>query len=236
MQNSYFSLRTAALVTGLALLGSVIAAPFAEMYALPKLVLPYQAAKTAANIRAHEGLFTAAIFAYFVTFVLDLVLSWSLYHLLRPVSKALAQLTAGFRLAYTLVALVALNQLVTALRLTTTPEYETLFFRSQVEGLAMVALRAFKNHWYFGLLLFGTHLVLLGYLVYRSGYIPRLLGVALAITGLGYLLSSLRPYLAPDLNIDFAMYTFYGELMFMVWLLVRGGRIPEPNPEPTPPG
>lgn len=98
MSNGYFSLRTAALVSGWALLGSAVAAPFAEMYVLPKLVLPYQAAETAANIRAHEGLFTAAIFAYFVTFVLDVVLAWSLYRLLKPVNHALAQLTAAFRL------------------------------------------------------------------------------------------------------------------------------------------
>jgi len=225
MSDHSFPLRTAALVSGLALLGSVIAAPFAEIYVLPKLVVPYQAAETARNIVAHEGLFTAGIFAYFFTFVLDLVLSWSLYHLLRPVSKPLAQLTAGFRLVYTIVALVALNQLVTALRLLTTPEYLNLFRADQVQGLAMVALRAFKNHWYFGLILFGIHLVLLGYMVLKSDYIPRLLGFALMLTGTGYLLTSLRPYVAPDVKIDFAMYTFFGELLFMGWLLVRGGRI-----------
>jgi hypothetical protein len=217
-----------ALVSGLALLGSVIAAPFAEMYALPKLVIPYQAAETARNIIAHQGLFTAAIFAYFITFVLDLVLSWSLYHLLKPVNKSLSQLTAGFRLVYTILALVALNNLLTALRLLTTPEYLNLFTQDQVQALAMVALRAFKNHWYFGLLTFGIHLIMLGYLVFKSTYIPRILGVALAITGLGYLLTSLRPYVAPDLNVDFAMFTFYGELLFMIWLLVRGQRIQEP--------
>ncbi|QHJ08068.1 DUF4386 domain-containing protein [Hymenobacter busanensis] len=232
MSNGSLPLRTAALVTWLALLGSVIAAPFAEMYVLPKLVVPYQAAETARNIAAHEGLFTAGIFAYFVTFILDLVLTWSLYHLLKPVNKPLAQLTAGFRLVYTLIALVALNNLVTALRLDTTPEYGTLLGSpEQAQALAMVYLRAFKNHWYFGLLVFGTHLLMLGYLVFRSGYIPRVLGVALAITGLGYLLTSLRPYVAPNLNVDFAMFTFFGELLFMGWLLVRGHRIAE-SPQP----
>ena len=235
MSNGCFSLRTAARVSGWALLGSAVAAPFAEMYVLPKLVLPYRAAETTANIRAHEGLFTAAIFAYFVTFVLDVVLAWSLYRLLKPVNHALAQLTAAFRLVYAVVALVALNQLVTALRLTTTPEYGNLFPATQLAGLAMVALQAFRSHWSFGLLLFGVHLVLLGGLVYQAGYSPRLLGVALAITGLGYLLTSLRPCVVPTLQVDFALYTFYGELFFMVWLLLRGPRIAEPGPVPAPP-
>ncbi|SHJ34769.1 protein of unknown function [Hymenobacter daecheongensis DSM 21074] len=234
MSNSSTSLRSAALITGFCLLGSVIAAPFAEMYALPKLVVPYKAAETAQNILAHQGLFTAAIFAYFLTFVLDLVLSWSLYILLKPVSKSLAQLTAGFRLVYTVLALVALNNMVTALRLFTTPEYTTLFSPAQVQALAMVYLRAFKNHWYFDLSLFGIHLVLAGYMVFKSGYIPRLLGVALVVTGLGYLLTSLRPYVAPDLNVDFAAFTFYGELLFMGWLLIRGGRIPQQSTLPEP--
>jgi hypothetical protein len=227
MSNISFSLRKAALITGLALLGSVIAAPFAEMYVLPKLVVPYKATETAQNILAHKGLFTAGIFAYFFTFILDLVLSWSLYLLCKPVSKALAQLTAGFRLVYTILALVALNNLVTGFRLITAPEYLTLFAKDQLYALSMVYLRAFKNHWYLGLILFGIHLLLLGYLVVKSTYIPRILGFALMITGAGYILTSLRPYLAPDLNIDFAMYTFYGEILFMIWLLVRWRRLPE---------
>ncbi|MBF9141889.1 DUF4386 domain-containing protein [Hymenobacter properus] len=228
MSNTTKRLRWAALVTGLALLGSVVAAPFAEMYVMPKLVVPYQAAETARNILAHKTLFTAGVFAYFLTFLFDVVLAWSLYHLMKPVNKPLAQLTAGFRLVYAVVALVALNNLVTALRLVTTPEYATLLSPEQAQDLAMVYLRAFKNHWYFGLLHFGIHLVLLGYLVFKSTYIPRLLGVAVAITGIGYLLTSLRPYLAPDLNFDFAMVTFYGELLFMGWLLIRGQRIQAP--------
>jgi hypothetical protein len=225
------SLRTAALITGLALLGSVIAAPFAEMYALPKLVVPYKAAETAKNISEHSGLFTAAIFAYFITFFLDVVLSWSLYILLKPVNTSLSLLTAWLRLVYTIIALVALNNLVTALRLLTTPEYLTLFQPDQLQAYAMVYLRAFKNHWYFGLLFFGIHLVFLGYLVYKSGYIPKILGVVLAITGLGYLLTTVRPYLFPEINVDFAQFTFYGELLFMLWLLIRGSRIKEPAPE-----
>ncbi|MCC3157992.1 DUF4386 domain-containing protein [Hymenobacter sp. 15J16-1T3B] len=229
----YLPLRTAALIAGLALLGSVVAAPFAEMYVFPKLIIPYKAAETARNILAHQGLFTAGLLAYFLTFLLDIVIAWALYHLLRSVHPPLAQFTAWLKLAYSLLALVALNQLVTALRLLTTPDYLALFPQAQVQALAMVHLRAFKNHWYFGLIVFALHLVLLGYLVFRSGYIPRVFGVLLVITGLGYLLTAVRPYLFPELNVDFAMYTFYGEPLFMLWLLIRGNKFRE-EVQPAP--
>jgi len=51
----------------------------------------------------------------------------------------------------------------------------------------------------------------------------------LIIAGLGYLLTSLKPFLFPDINLDFAAYTFYGELIFMLWLLIKGPRIKELN-------
>jgi Domain of unknown function (DUF4386) len=222
------SLPTAALLTGFALLGSVIAAPFAELYVFPKLVVPYKAAETAKNIIAHQALFLSAIFAYLITFFCDIVIAWGLYVLLKPVNEHLSLLTAWFKLVYTVIALVALNNLVTAYRLLTTPDYLTLFEPNQLYAQAMIYLRAFRNHWYFGIIFFSIHLGLLGYLVFRSGYIPKILGIVLIITGLGYLLTTLRPYLFPNINVDVARFTFYGELIFMLWLLFKGSKIREP--------
>ena len=80
-----------------------------------------------------------------------------------------------------------------------------------------------------GLVLLGIHLGLLGYLVYRSNYIPRILGILLAIAGLGWLIYELNPYLYPDADLGFIMITFFGEPIFMLWLLVRGWKIQEPT-------
>jgi hypothetical protein len=222
------SIRTAALVAGIALICSVIAAPLAEMYVFPKLVIPYRAAETANNILQHRSLFIAGIFAYFITFIIDVVLAWALYILLKPVDKHLSLLTALFRLVYSVIALVAVNNLVSAFQLLDSPGYATVFETPQLYAQAMLFLRAFKNHWYFGIPLFAVHLLLLGYLAFKSSYIPRFIGVLLIITGLGYLLTSLRPYLFPHINVDFAKYTFYGELVFMFWLLIKGTRLKAP--------
>lgn len=226
-QNQKISLSSAALIAGIGLLVMALAAPFAELYVLPKLIVPYMTAETAANIQAHESLFTGAIYAYFITFICDLVVAWALYILLKPVNEHLSLLTAIFRWVYTVIAIVALMNLITALQLITTPKYLTFIEKDQLYAQAMISIRAFKNHWYFGLSLFAVHLFLLGYMVIKSTYIPKIFGILLIVTGAGYLLNSIRPYFFPSVSIDFAMYTFFGELLFMLWLLIKGGRLQE---------
>jgi len=73
------------------------------------------------------------------------------------------------------------------------------------------------------------HLALLGYLVYRSGYIPKIIGILLAINGLGWLIDILNPYLYPNAHLGFIHITFFGDLFLMLWLLVRGWKIQEPT-------
>lgn len=224
-QNHQISLSSAALIAGIGLLIMAIAAPFAELYVMPKLVVPYMTLETAANIQAHESLFTAAIYAYFLTFICDLVVAWALYILFKPINEHLSLLTAIFRWVYTVIAIMALMNLITALGLLTTPKYLTIFEKDQLYAQAMISIRAFKNHWYFGIILFAMHLFLLGYMAIKSGYIPKIIGILLIISGAGYLLSSLRPYFFPSISIDFAMYTFFGELVFMLWLLIKGRKL-----------
>ncbi|HLN75057.1 MAG TPA: DUF4386 domain-containing protein [Prolixibacteraceae bacterium] len=221
------SLSSAALIAGIGLLVMAVAAPFAELYVLPKLIVPYMTAETAANIQAHETLFTAAIYAYFITFICDLVVAWALYILLKPVNEYLSLLTALFRWVYTLIAIMALMNLITALQLITTPKYLTIIEKDQLYAQAMISIRAFKNHWYFGISLFAIHLFLLGYMVIKSTYIPKILGILLILSGTGYLLNSVKPYFFPSISVDFAMYTFFGELIFMLWLLIKGPRLQE---------
>lgn len=220
-------LRTAALIAGVSLLIMVLAAPFAELYAYPKLVISGNAARTVQNILENQALFTAVIFGYLITFICDVLAAWALYILLKPVNENISLLTAWFRLVYTVIALVALLDLVTVLRLLNTSNISTLFQPDQLQAQVMLSLQVFRSHWYFGLLFFGIHLILLGYLVLRSKYIPALFGVLLVIAGLGYMLTTLKPYLFPTINLDFAEYTFYGELLFMLWLLIKGSRLQE---------
>ena len=221
------SLKSAALIAGLSLLIMVIFAPYAEMYVFPKLIVRFKPTETAKNILENKSLFVSGIFAYLITLIGDLVLAWALYILLKPVSKNMSLLTALFRLVYTVIALAALNNAISAFRMLTTPEYLNFMTQDQININATIYLSVFKNHWYFGMIFFAVHLLLTGFLVIKSVYIPRILGILLIITGIGYLLTSLRPYLFPAINIDFAMFTFFGEIVFMLWLLIRGHKITE---------
>ena len=81
---------------------------------------------------------------------------------------------------------------------------------------------------------FGVHLVLLGSLIARCSYIPRVLGYLLIVNGVGYVVGTLGPYLFPAVSFGFVAPTYFGELLFMVWLLVRGWRIPQET-ETLPP-
>ncbi len=204
-----------------------VAAPFAELFIYPKLVVAANPAQTAKNIIANQPLFIAAIFAYLITFIGDLIVTWAFYVLLKPVHEYLALLAAWFRLIFTVIALGSLLNLLTVFRLLTTTDYSAVFEPNQLYAQATLCLNTFKSGFHFGILFFAIHLVLVGCLVIKANYIPNWLGILLIITGLGYLLTSLRPYLFPHTNLDFVQYTYYGELIFMGWLLIKGSRLGE---------
>lgn len=223
--NQDLPLRQVALIAGLGYL--IMPVPFAEFYAFPKLVIPGNIEQTTQNIAAHSGLFVAAIFCYFITFISDVVIAWALYYLLAPVHKALSLLASWFQLMYAAIAFFGLLNLVTVFRLLNTPDYLTLFGPGPLRAQVQLLLNSFQYDWSIGLVLFGIHLVLLGYLIYRSGYIPKIIGILLIINGFGWMIDRLRPYLYPNANLGFLAITFLGELVFMVWLLVRGRKIKE---------
>lgn len=66
---------------------------------------------------------------------------------------------------------------------------------------------------------------LLGWLAYRSSYVPKVFGVLLLLAGAGYLTHTMGTFFAPEVNLDFLFFTFFGELIFMVWLLVKGRKV-----------
>ena len=90
---------------------------------------------------------------------------------------------------------------------------------------AMLGFTAFNDIWYVSQFLFGLHLLLIGYLAYRSGYVPRLLGALIAISGLGYAADSLGAVLSQGSWTDISAFTFIGEFLLALWLLIRARSI-----------
>ena len=220
------TLRQAALIAGFGYLLSPVTT--AEFSIMPKLVIPGKIEQTVQNIGAHHGLFAVAIFCYLITFLEDIVIAWALFYLLVPVNRSLSLLTAWFRLVYTAVVLFALLNLVTVYRLVDTPDYLPAFGSQQFHAQVRLLLNSFRYDWSMSLVIFGIHLVLLGYLIYRSGYIPRVIGILLIVDGLGWEVDSLQAYFYPNAHLSYLFITFFGELVFMLWLLIRGWKIKQP--------
>jgi hypothetical protein len=220
------TLRQAALTAGFAYLLSPVG--YAEG-TLRKLVIANNIEQTVQNIAVHHRLFAVAVLCYLFEFSKDIVAAWALYYLLAPVNRAISMLTAWFRLMYTAMALYAVMNLATVFHMVTTPDYMTLFGSGPLHAQVRLLLSTFRYDWSLSLIVFGVHLVLLGYLIFRSGYIPWIIGIVLVIDGLGWLTDSLQAYFYPNANLKYLFVTFLGELVFMLWLLIRGWKIREPE-------
>jgi hypothetical protein len=224
-RNAGLTLRQAALVAGLAYIMPV---SYVEFSIWPKLVVPGNIEQTVLNISSHPRLFAIAILLYLITFIEDIVIAWALYVLLVPVNRSLSLLTAWFRLVYAVMALFALLNLVAVHRLLTTSDYLTLFGPGPLHAQVQFLLRSFRYDSSMALVIFGIHLVLLGYMIYRSQYIPRVIGVLLVYDGLGWVIVSFQPYFYPSAPLRFFFITSFVELVLPLWLLIRGSKIEEP--------
>jgi uncharacterized protein DUF4386 len=199
---------------------------FGEAFVRDKLIVSGDATATAKNIMASESLWRFHIAAELFLLICAVVLLLILFVLVRPVSRELALLAAFFNLvsialeaAYALHLLAALFPLQNAAYLKTFAP----------EQLYVIASLSLKSHGYgFGisLIFFGCFCVVIGYLIFKSGYLPKTVGVLMQIAGLCYLTDSFALVLAPDLaNRLFPgilLPAFVGEASLCLWLLVKG--------------
>ncbi len=212
------------IVAGVALLLLAGLAAVGALVAVEGLITPGDAAQTADDIAASETRFRLGVASLYLVIVLDVVAAWALFRFFEPVNVWLSRLAAWLRVAFSVVFLAAISQLATVPGMLSDPGYRDTFGEQQLQAQAMVKLEAFDHTWMAALLLFGAHLALMGYLAYRSGYVPRLIGVLLVIAGAGYAFDTFSSVLSAD-PVVITTYTFLGELVLAVWLVWRGGRV-----------
>lgn len=205
-------------------------APFAHFGVLESLVVPADAAATVDQITGSIGLFRIAIAAFLVVTMLDILVAWALYVLLRPVDRTLAVLVGWFRLAAAAAFAVALANLLDVANVVGEAERSALQ-PELLQAQVMASIASFGNGWDMSLAIFGLHLAGLGYLLFRSASFPRLLGILVLIAGGGYLADSFARILAPGFTFTFSIFTFVGEVLLIFWLLWRAARgfVPEPE-------
>jgi hypothetical protein len=222
-------LRHAAIIT---VIGYVLGwgVPFASFSILPKLFVADDAARTSQNIVANQGLLVAAIFAFLLNFIGDVVAAWGLYLLLRTVNTAVSMFVAWLRVVFASVGLAAVLNLVTAHRLLTRPAALIALGQTQRDAQVHVAIGAFNSQFAFSLIIFGVYLVLLGWLCHHAGHVPSWLAILLVIDGAGWIGLEVGPYLLPGVDLGFLFVATLGELFLLVWLIGWGTRLKEPTP------
>jgi hypothetical protein len=216
------SLRTASLIAGTGILLLAVLAVFGNFIAVGALVTPEDAAKTARDILASEGLFRWGVASLILVAVLDIVVARALLTVFEPVNRSVSAMAAWFRVAYAVVFLVAIAQLVVALGLLGDPRQ------------TLRAINTYTAVWNAGLVLFAVHLLLIGYLAYRSGFVPRVIGILLVVAGLGYLTDGFGTVLVSGYSLGIAQFTFVGEVVLIGWLLLKGVRMTSAPAVPAP--
>ena len=194
------------------------------------LVVRGDAAATANNIVASESRFRVGIASWMVMLAADLVVAWALYVFLKPVSESLSLLTAWVRLVYVAVAAIAVVNLLSVLAVLTSPNDSEAFQPDQVKAQAMRFLSSYDFGLNVGYVFFGLHILGLGYLIVRSDYIPKVLGVLLIVASVGYLIDSFASFLSSDyannealVFVVVAVPASISELSLTVGLLFWGG-------------
>ncbi len=212
-------------IAGVLTLLSLVCGSFGELYVPATLIVPTDAAATAANLTASATLFRLGFAGYLVEAVCDVALALLLYELLRPVRRDVALLAAFFRIVST--ATFAVFELCgfAALLLLAGSPYLRAFSPEQLDALALLALKCFGLGAGVFLVFYGVASVLFGWLIFRSGYIPRTIGALLGFGGLGFVISSFVDVLAPRFTSSSLLMLPMGiaGLALTVWFLV--GRV-----------
>lgn len=229
-----WSMRRASATAGIGLVLMIVPALLGNFVAVEGLVTPGDAARTAADISASEGLFRFGIANLFAVVLLDVVVAVALYHVFRPVSAGVSALAAAARLVYAGIFMIAISHLVGVANLLGSPETVAVLGAEQAQAQAWLGIDAYRETWNAGLLLFGLHLLLLGWLAWRSGYVPRVLAALLAVAGVGYAFDSVAAVLVGHGAPTIAELTFLGEVVLAVWLIVWSRRLP--RGQANPPG
>lgn len=216
--------RRFALISGFGLLLMTVFIILAEVVALAGIVVEGDAAQTTANILANQRRFRIGMAAFLGVAFLDLVVAWAFYIFLKPARDHLSRLAAWSRLVYTIILIFAIINLSSILQLLGSADYLAVYEGPQHQAQVMHLINTFRDTWDVGYIFFGIHLLVLGVVVFRSGFCPKLIGLFLTAAGVSYLVDYLGWMLFPHLKLGLSYIFGYGELIFMLWLLVWGGK------------
>ncbi|WP_226673397.1 DUF4386 domain-containing protein [Rossellomorea aquimaris] len=215
----------AAIFSGIALLVMTFAAFFAQGYVHSSLVMDGNPATTYENIHSSQSLFRFEILGWLIIVITDVIVAWGFYMFLKPFHPGYALLAGWLRLLYAAILAMAVSHLVIASRMIQEPV-------SGMSQQVMGSITAFEAIWSFGLIIFGLHLIAVGFIATKTKVIPKVLSILLILAGFSYSLIHFLYGFIPEVNrftglLELILMApmFIGELGFGIWLLVKGRKL-----------
>ncbi len=232
MTNQHFdnSPQLYARLGGALYLGIIVLGAVAEGFVASKLIVAGDAAATAHNILGSAGLWRASVVADFTVVLLAVPLLWIEYLLLKPVSRHWVLLALLFNLISLAVEAVSKLFLLVVMPTLASADYLRAFEPKQLEVLANLALNSHDIAFNIALIFFAFTCLVNGHLIFRSGYLPKFVGVLMQVAGASYLVACLAALFAPALADTITPWILLpplvGESSFCLWLLVKGVNVP----------
>ena len=192
------------------------------LYVPSTLIVSGDAAATANNIMASESLFRLSIVSALLIQIVQIFLVLVLYKLLKPVNKIYALFMVVFALAAVPIAM--LNELnnIAALLLLKGSNFLTIFKADQLHAQVMFFLDLHEHGIFIAQIFWGLWLYPMGYLVFKSNFIPKIIGIFLIVACLGYLLGFVKFFIFPNFDLVLIEYMSLGEIPIIFWLLIKG--------------
>jgi hypothetical protein len=210
---------------------TIVSGGFAEAFVREGLTVYGNAVATAQNILASEQMYRFGFVADLVCILCGIFLSIIFYILFKPVNKSLSLLALIFSIVATAVMAVNLLNQLAPLLLLHNSSYQDTFSIAQLQTLSLFYLNLQSQGYNISLFLFAFYFPIIGYLIYKSNFLPRTLGVIYTMAGVGYLINSLGWFLAPHFAAKLFPYVllpaFIGEVSMSLWLLFKGIKDPD---------
>lgn len=199
---------------------------FSEVFVRQALRISNNALATAQNIQANEMLFRWGFVTDLINFVVGIPTILIIYHFFKKPYKILLQIALALVIIQTAIIAANLLNQITPLLLLGNDSYLNTFQQNQLATLSLLSLNIQTQGYAIGLVFFGLYCILVGFVIYKTTAIPKIIGILYAIAGLCYLINSFTMFLskgfANPLFIYLAIPIFIGELSLCLWLLIKG--------------